>query len=435
MELFNLLEIITEMILAIMSIIVVIFIESTTKKQNKIMSLFFIQVAVLCFGLFNISNSLSIIFNNEIFSRLTGMLMFPCVFFMIIAINYSLKDSYFSNSLLAIIALGSVLTYLGFQPNSVYFDINNNIYRWSGAFLIITGIFNFINPLYLLLWGIRTWRDSPYSTKRESIIFLSGHVIFTIGAVVFLTLYLFEAIFIVIANISLTIGLCLMIVALTKDPRILSILPIQIYRIIVKDRNGNPLYDFNWSDYNIRENIFTGFLNAVQMMSEEIMNIGGVLNITLEEGILNLNESDYVTVAIVASKSSKSLRESLINFTHDFESLFKRNLKISCIDKNDYKSAYLLVKKHFSNYSTRFIKSKNSPIYLSHTTKKELGLLETKIKNIITDNNEFQSIKEDILKTPISFNKEFLELYEELKDESEESIYKIPLDIDLDLLD
>ncbi|MBY9008159.1 MAG: hypothetical protein KGD63_15570 [Candidatus Lokiarchaeota archaeon] len=435
MELYLVLEVISEFILATMSIIAILIIELTLKRQNKHISLLFLQLAILSFAFFNITNSLSILLVNRYFSHITGMLMFPCVLFMVIGINYSLKESYFSNILLIIIALGSLLIYLGFQLDAVYFDENNEIYRWDNAFMILAGIFNFINPLYLLYWGFRTWRNSPYHTKREAIIFFMGHIIFSFGAVVFLTLFLFEPLFIVLANITLAIGEGCMIFALIKDPRILHILPIHIFRIIVKNREGHPIYDFSWSDYNIRENVFSGFLNAVQKMSEDIMNIGSVLNITLEDGILNLNESEYITVGIVASKSSKSLRESLVNFTLDFEEEFKRLLKKSCLDINEYKSAYFLVKKHFSNYSTRFITSKKSLLYLPLEKNKAFKVIESKIRNIITDDNELKIIQEDLVKTPSSYNLEFLELYEELKDETEELNYNLLDNPDTDLQD
>ncbi|MBY8983348.1 MAG: hypothetical protein KGD57_10385, partial [Candidatus Lokiarchaeota archaeon] len=293
MEFSLILELTSQIILTIMSILAVLLIEIASKKGKRNISLSFISMAVLSFGLFNSANVFATIFENGYFARIAGMMMFPCVLFLMIGINYTMKESYYSNSLIIIVALGSLLIYIGMQPDAVQLNLDNNRLMWSGSFMIVTALFNFINPISLFYWGLKTWRNAPFSVKRIAFYFFLGHIIFSIGEIGFFTLFFFEPLFIIPADICLIIGLGLMLYAITKEPRILHILPFKIHRIIIKDRNGHPLYNYNWSEYNINENLFTGFLNAVQLMSEEVMNIGGLLNIELKEGILILNESDY----------------------------------------------------------------------------------------------------------------------------------------------
>ncbi|MBY9006736.1 MAG: hypothetical protein KGD63_08260 [Candidatus Lokiarchaeota archaeon] len=419
------LEVISQIILTIMSILAVLLIEFASKKGKRNISLSFISIAVLFFGLFNSANALATIFENEYFARIAGMSMFPCVLFLMIGINYTMKQSYYSNSLIIIIALGSLLIYIGMQPDAVQFSLDNNRLMWSGSFMIGTALFNFINPISLFYWGLKTWRNASFSVKRIAFYFFLGHIIFALGAIVFFTLYFIEPLFIIPADITLIIGLSLILYAITKEPRILHILPFKIYRIIIKDRNGNLLFNYNWSEYNISENLFTGFLNAVQLMSEEVMNIGGLLNIELQEGILILNESEYITVGLVASNSSKSLRNSIIQFTKDFEGQFKRLLKKSCISMNEYETAYELIRIYFSNFSTRFITNRESVLYLPGKKIKQLKEIDNKLKNIFQNKEEYELIKNDLVKAPINFTTEFLELYDELKDESEELIGKM----------
>jgi len=89
------------------------------------------------------------------------------------------------------------------------------------------------------------------------------------------------------------------------------------------------LYDQNWYETNISETIFTeGFLNAVLLMSEEVMHIGCFLDINIEEGILILKESKNIIAGLVASKTSKLLRDSETKFSDDFETKFKRENKL-----------------------------------------------------------------------------------------------------------
>ena len=39
-------------------------------------------------------------------------------------------------------------------------------------------------------------------------------------------------------------------------------LPFSLHRIIVKDKDGDPLFDHDWSETNISEKIFTGIYES-----------------------------------------------------------------------------------------------------------------------------------------------------------------------------
>jgi len=161
------------------------------------------------------------------------------------------------------------------------------------------------------------------------------------------------------------------------------------------------------------------FINAVQLMSDEVMNIGGLLSIDLTEGILILNESEYITVGLVASKSSKLLRDSLIGFSKDFQIKFKRELKKSIRDKKEYTTAYELIDKYFSNFPSKLIKSRKQPLLLTGKYVKIPLELENKLRIIFPDEEEYEAIKTELIKSPLSFTSGFTKLYNELKDEIE----------------
>ena len=166
--------------------------------------------------------------------------------------------------------------------------------------------------------------------------------------------------FIVIADSLIVVSILFFIVSILREPKLLYILPFSISRILVKDKEGYPLFDHDWAESDIGEIMFTGFINAVQVMSKEVMNIGGLVDIDLEKGILILRDSESITVGLVASKSSKLLRETLINFTADFEQKFERELKKSIRDMTVYEPAYLLIDKYFSNFPFKIIPSKKT---------------------------------------------------------------------------
>jgi len=236
--------------------------------------------------------------------------------------------------------------------------------------------------------------------------------------IVFVFYYL-DPVFIQYSNITLSIGVFMICIAIYMEPKILYILPFSVYRIFVKDRDGNPLFDHDWSESEIGEPIFTGFINAVQLMSQEVMNIGGLLSIDLTEGILILKESEYITIGLVSSKSSKLLRDSLIGFSKDFEEKFQSKLKKSITDKKEYMAAYELIEKYFSNFPSKLIKSKKQPLLLAGKYAKIPLELENKLRKIFPDEEEYEAIKTELIKSPLSFTSGFTKLYNELKDEIE----------------
>ena len=165
------------------------------------------------------------------------------------------------------------------------------------------------------------------------------------------------------------------------------------------------------------------------------MKIGGILDINLNKGVLIVNRIEHITVGLIASKESKLLKDCVSKFSIDFEDKFKRILKKSIVDMNAYKTADELIMKYFSNFSTKFIKDKKTPLYLLDDQFEPLKSIDNKIKNIFQDVDEYRLIVEDLVKAPINYSSEFIDLYEELKDETDEIIYNDNRKTDLDYLD
>jgi len=179
------------------------------------------------------------------------------------------------------------------------------------------------------------------------------------------------------------------------------------------------LFDHDWSESNIDERIFAGFTNAVQLMSEEVMQIGGLLDINLQKGILIVYNSKFITVGLVSSKSSKHLRDCVRNFTHDFEEQFEYLLKTTNKDMKNYEPAYILIDRHFSNFPYRIISDKHHPLLISVENSKIPLQIDDKFHDIFKDDEEIEKIKAELIRFPMSSHDDFLELYEELKDEKE----------------
>ncbi|KKK46251.1 hypothetical protein LCGC14_1358970 [marine sediment metagenome] len=133
-----------------------------------------------------------------------------------------------------------------------------------------------------------------------------------------------------------------------------------------------------------------------------------------------MNRSKYITIGLVASKASKLLRDCVINLANDFENKFKRLLKKSCIDMNEFKPAYELMNRYFSNIPYRIIKSKNQVLTLSYKYNNIPKTIKNKFKDIFNKEDEYENVLNELIITPCLDPSEFFDLFEELKLEIDE---------------
>jgi len=411
-------EVIVDFIIAITGFVLTIttYIKPKTKKMT---SLNYIRLSIFCSSIFILLDGLAILYISKLLSIITGFILIPLTLSLVIGITYIIKEDFYSPGFLIVIGLSVLLIYLGFQPNAVDIQMQGGYIRlpWIGLFGNIGMILTIISEIYLFYWGIKTLKNTPFLIKKEARVFFIGIFLASFVTMFFYLLNLIDPFYIIIADFTLLIGFLITTLSVMIEPKLLYILPFTVYRIVVKDRDGYPLFDHDWSKSEISENIFTGFINAIQLMSEEIMNIGGLLDINLKDGILILHESENFTVGLLTSKSSKLLRSSVTNFTHDFENKFEKILKEGNKDMREYESAHELIEKYFSNFPSRIISHKRKPLLLTERLLKLPLTLDTDLKTIFKDEKELDFIKSEIYRTPESTAAGFVSLYKELKKE------------------
>jgi len=150
-------------------------------------------------------------------------------------------------------------------------------------------------------------------------------------------------------------------------------------------------------------------------MSEEVIHKGGILDITLSDRSLVLRESEFITVGLIASKPSKLLRKSLINFSDEFQIKFLKLLKTNCKEIEKY-DAYELLEKYFSNFPSKLVSGKDTPLFLSMKHKKLTPEIENKMREVFTNEQEYEKMKEEIKKFPESAIWHFLQFYKDNRD-------------------
>lgn len=388
-----------------------------SKQFNKLRAVFFLRLTWNFLALFFYLEGLSYLFLEKSINILHALtFVFPCLF-LILCINYIKKETIYSKGLLIAFGVIVLYCYLVFQPGSIVIVLENNILTisWRGAFEIVAVILLLILPIYTIYWGYLTWKNSPFLIKRESAIFFLGTCIASIGSAIFYLLNVFIPILIHFSNLSLGLGAFIVTVILVYQPQLIYVLPFTLYRISVKDRDGFMLFDHHWSESDVSEIMFMGFINAIQIMSEEVLHKGGLLDINLREGVLLMHESKYITVGLISSKSSKLVRDALKGFTVEFESMFQKPLISNEKDMSKYKSAYTLIQKYFSNFPSRIITSNRQSLLLKNRVV-ILKQLKNELKTIITDENEYEKIIIELAKSPFLASEDFLKLYKELEE-------------------
>lgn len=413
-----------EVISTFLAAIIIFFTSILTfrsKEISKIRSVMYLRVTWNLTVLFYISEGLSYLYLDFTLNRICALLLFFTILFFILSINYITKESIFSKSLILFGVVSGLYVYLLFQPESLIISYTNGFYtiKWGNFFGFFAILIQFFMFVYAFLWGYLTWKNAPFLIKREAFIFFLGMLLASVGGNLFYLLHLWLYYLIAVTNLSFSIGVLIISIVIIKQSKLLYILPFELCRISVKDQEGNPLFDHDWSESKVNELVFTGFINAIQVMSQELIKMGGLLDIHLQEGVVILHESERVCVGIVSSKSSKALRESLVHFTKDFEELFQKLLKEKNHNMKDYELAYTLIEKHFANFPSRLIRSDKQPLILTPKYLEIPQLLDNKLKTIFSNKEEYERIKAELIRAPLFTSEDFLDLYYELKDEIE----------------
>jgi hypothetical protein len=413
-------EVIVDFIVATIGIISAILTYVKPKSKN-LLSLFFIRLAIWSMSLLMLVDGISLLIVSEELGILTGMFAVLGTLFLIIGVNYIMKESFYSFGFTLTFGISILFLYLGFQPGAIETRIQSGYIRlpWIGLYGDLGFLLIGILEVYMFYWGVKTLKNAPFLLKKEAIFFFIGIVLISPVTFLFYLLYIFQAFYILVSDFSTFIGVLILTTSFIIEPKLFYILPFTVYRIVVKDNKGNALFDYDWSESMVSENVFIGFVNAVQLMSKEIMNIGGLLDINLKDGILILHESEYITVGLVTSKSSKLLRDSVTKFTFDFEDKFQKQLKESCHDMKEYEAAFELINKYFSNFPSRIIPHKSHPLLLTDKLLKLPASLESDLKNLFPDEEEYNYIKSEIFRAPESSAESFISLYNEIKEELE----------------
>jgi hypothetical protein len=325
-------------------------------RKMKVKPLLFFGIFLILMAIYFYLEAISFILMDLLIARIYSVLVFPASIFLIIGIDYERKETINITNLSLTCGLGSVGVYLAFQQNSVQVAIENNYQTiiWVGDFRIVATLMILVPLILAFQWGLNIWINSPKLLRKKTNIFFLGIILMSPVNFILYLLTLVNPLFIIFADISLCIGMIITTYILIKDPKILYILPFRVYSIVVVHNTaGFPLFYHNWSEPFIDQDLFTCVLSATEKMTTEVLLRGGVKSVNLEQGVLILEKSRYIIVGLLASKTSKFLRDCLSDFTEQFEKQFAVELKQGPNELHHFDAASELIYKTFAHIPSR----------------------------------------------------------------------------------
>ncbi len=390
-------------------------------RKNK--SATFIVIAWLFLGALFILDAISTIILNVVMNIIGNLLPYYACVALLVGLNYNRKETYNSFILLLLVVFGVLFHISGFLPglDSVQVEEGVLVFAWSGYFSFFGYATYIISSALILYWGITARLHAPLEIHRAANVFLLGTIFIGFVNVLFYLLAFWFPFLNFISNTFTLVGSLILVFIINKEPKLFYILSFSIYRISVFDHQGHTLFNFDWSKLVFKNSTFTKYLDVLQNVSNDLIKIGGIIDLNFKIGVVIVNETKFITTVLVASRSSTLLRDALINFSEDFEAEFESYLRNSIADPRKYEPTQKLLQKNFSNFPSRMVLNKRQQFYLSKLTQNLSSDVDAKLRQIFPNNDNYEMVREEMAKVPKCAPDTFLKLYEELKDEKEDA--------------
>ena len=180
-------------------------------------------------------------------------------------------------------------------------------------------------------WGYTIWKQSPNNLKKNATIFFIGTINLSLLSAVFYGLGSIFLFFNGIAFISNAIGVLIILISMIKEPKLMNILPFKVQSLTVIDANsGIIMFKKNWMKEKsvVNDKLLSAVIQGFSDIFDNVINIGKIKEIHLNKAILLISQKEKYPVlfALIATKSSKSLRLNLDNFANKFLKEFKEFL-------------------------------------------------------------------------------------------------------------
>jgi hypothetical protein len=225
------------------------------------------------------------------------------------------------------------------------------IYAWAGMWELSGQIFVVAVYIYLLAFFVRVGIKASWKVRIPLTIIIVSLVTATYGLDAF-QLFLPgvpASLWSILAGILTSSSFIMIVFICVAYPEFLSIITYTLDRLIViHAENGVLLFSHSWVKRKHDDvDLVAPLLQALQSMSFEVLKLGHMTELRLEEGNLIFQKSEHVIVGIISSRSTVYLRTRLSIFIDTFEIQFKQDLEAPNIDITQFQRAKVLIDKIF----------------------------------------------------------------------------------------
>jgi hypothetical protein len=221
----------------------------------------------------------------------------------------------------------SLLHYIIFPLASIPVGIivlNTNVQIISFLILMLTG--SFLMPYYLF----KIYRFAPSNLKNYTLMSFIGGIIFGLIAPILLVITAqTSALFI----LSLSVGMLIIVSAVfIKNPKLAFILPFKVIRLsVISSEGGINLFSHNWkSGEEIKSDaIVSAMFQGIISILRESLGKGTLQEINLEKAVVIAQKSKQFPIVyiLIATSTSKSLKNGFNSFVRKFEITFARSIE------------------------------------------------------------------------------------------------------------
>jgi hypothetical protein len=316
------------------------------KKGGRV--LWFFSLSWLFDALYLIVDSFALIFQNVIYFKLAFSVFVSLQFMFFMAfLEYAQNDQLGWKKMGVGVAVAVALILWMWHPadqvelvvtqssSGPIFDyyITYKIFftALSDGYLLILSIFYFY-------WTTVTFRAVPQSMKKHgSGLLVAGVLFFLSGALLVMSDFglgepnafgtttgsvAFATISGLLIYLALIVAAVISVFVIYKAPTIIHLLPYKAYRLIITSKNGTPYMEHVWSQHEVNSVLLAGLFSALGSMAKATLtelNTGSITEIRLQNAVF-LTETQFspVNIGLLASKSSKDLRENLGKFAESF---------------------------------------------------------------------------------------------------------------------
>lgn len=322
-------------------------------RQRKERHALFMSLAWLSYMAQRFIEGLSYLLLDKVVFMVSGWLLIPQSFCMVFLVDSLSREHSDPKKIGFLAALGGFVWSRSIDLNAygdMTFPTGEKSLMMLGDLRYYWGVWGLLICLLYLFYMVKVHRRAPRTLKRYSAMLVIGAICLGVLPVAFalssLTTLLPGCSFLAVA-----VGAIVTAYTFRKENKLAYILPFKVLRLMVLETSsGIALFTHTWKGGKglADETFFSGMLQGISLIVKESINKGNIQEVKMDEAVMLLqpSKSTYITCALVATQSSRFLRNCLKGFCDLFEQTFSKAYSMFAF-VSQFEGATTLVEKVF----------------------------------------------------------------------------------------